>query len=112
MRRLAVLALFLSSACSSSSPNREIPLTDCEALRDHFVEVSIETAAGVNPPSERITAELEKHRQNLKANYGADWLKRCQLESDPEWVSCSLTAHDKQALAACNADRPPPKGTP
>ena len=101
MPRLVVVPLLLFAACMGGGPLMEVPRSDCEALRDHLVELTVTAAAGVNEPSARLDAELEGHRQNLMSVYGERFLTDCQLRKSPEYIHCALEAGDRAGVTDC-----------
>jgi hypothetical protein len=101
MKKLAPLLLLLASCLGSEGSLMEVPRSDCEALRDHLIELRIAAGAGASEPSERIANELERHRQTLRTVYGDSFLTDCQLKTPPEAIACALEAPDRAALADC-----------
>lgn len=99
MKKLAPLLLLLASCLGSEGSLMEVPRSDCEALRDHLIELRI--AAGASESSERVASELERHRQTLRTVYGDSFLTDCQLKTPPESIACALEAPDRAALADC-----------
>jgi hypothetical protein len=93
--------LFLTACLGSEGSLMEVPRSDCEALRDHLIELRIAAGAGASEPSERVAAELERHRQTLRTVYGDSYLTDCQLKTSPEVIACALEAPDRTALADC-----------
>jgi hypothetical protein len=103
IRLLAVLALLVSASCLGSEPIVESSRSDCESLRDHLVEISLATAAGVNQPTDRVKRQLDRHRQNLRAAYGDRFVTDCQLRRPRAWIDCALDAASKEELRLCES---------
>lgn len=93
MRSVFRLSLFITLtsllACSSDEHDG-VSRTDCEKLRDHVVDLRMET----------VTADHDQHRAALRSSLG-DFVTTCTDSTSPEQLRCSLAAADFASLAAC-----------
>jgi hypothetical protein len=64
----------------------------CERLRDHVIDVRLETASGV---------DHEAHRAAMKAALGKDFVADCQSRLTYSQRRCALDAEDADELHAC-----------
>lgn len=89
-RVLLVLSLAAAlAACGSPQPD-DTRRADCERLRDHLVELRVET----------VTEAHDRFRESIQASLG-HVVTSC-LESMPaSQLRCSLAATDFDALTAC-----------
>ena len=86
---ILVLTVGALCACSSPAPD-EVSRVECERLRDHLVDLRLET----------VTEEHARFRAVIHAAL-ADTVESCVDTMTPSRLRCSLAATDFDALAAC-----------
>ncbi len=89
-----VVAVWIGAGCSkdAAGPTRE----DCARLRTHVADLV--TAQGARTLS---AAEQAKHRANLAATGGEEYLSACVKERSDRYVECALGAETVEELASC-----------
>jgi hypothetical protein len=90
--RLCALLVALCACASESAEPAELTRKDCERLRDHLIELRMES----------VTADQEQHRMALRAAMDG-FVPRCQNETSTDQLQCGLLAKDSHALAGCGA---------
>jgi hypothetical protein len=91
---LVVLLPWLVLACSSErgEPTRE----DCARLREHVADLAIaQGTAGLS------AEERQRHRANLGAATGDDYIEACLKERSEKYVECALEAKTLDDFARC-----------
>jgi small lipoprotein (TIGR04454 family) len=85
------LVVALAAACGSGS-STQVSRRECEALRDHLVELRMQSS----------TVDREQHRAALQASLADEFVNRCLGEVSREQLRCTLAATDSQAVTACH----------
>ena len=90
---MIVVAAWIGAGCSSDAagPTRE----ECARLREHVAELVTAQSATLSG------AEQAKHRANLAATGGEEYLAACVKERSDDYVECALAAKSVEALASC-----------
>ena len=93
---LAATVSFLAACGSGASSDPAPSRADCEQLRAHVVELRLSGAA-----DEHNSAEMDKHRGNLIASLGDEFVDQCAEERTPGYVECALEASTRDELSRC-----------
>ena len=89
-RVLLVLSLAAAiAACGSPQPD-DMRRAECERLRDHLVELRLET----------VTEEHDRFRESIRASL-SHVVTSCLESMSASQLRCSLAAADFDALTAC-----------
>ncbi len=92
---VALLFLAIWGGCSESQP--AVTAADCEAAREHAIDLSVARAAGDDAPPDL----LAKHRKiRIAANRERE-IQNCLAEMTPEAVNCRRNATTLEALHDC-----------
>jgi hypothetical protein len=92
----AVLAgLFLLVACDAGRA-RKVTAEECVRLRDHRAGLLVERSA-----SHLHEDEKAKHRANISAGAGDDFVKSCVEEMTVRVFECQLEARSVEAFERC-----------
>lgn len=95
MRRAALLITMMSiaMACSTATDASEPAATkQCEALRDHIVDLRLWEATGV---------DREAHREAMRDALGQEFVDGCTKTLTENQVDCGIKATDVAAATAC-----------
>ena len=81
-----------ASLVSCSSESDAVNRKECEQLRDHIVELRMQS----------VTADREEHRKAIRSAFGEDFIESC-IESTPSnEIQCALASNDGDSLRACS----------
>ena len=101
---LAALAAFTLN-CGSGTTSDPIPSrADCEELRAHVVDLRLSpasTGASSAKTEEHDSSEIDKHRVNLIASLGDEFIDTCTQERTPANVECALEASSRDDVKRC-----------
>jgi hypothetical protein len=95
MKQLAFVLLFMCG-CSgeeSGEASDQAPLTRCEQMRAHLVDLRL---AGV------VSIDKEAHREAHIAAMGSGFLAACDKLPE-QAVTCALEASDSASVVACSS---------
>jgi hypothetical protein len=85
------VVLLLLMACSATDEDSR--RVKCERVRDHLVELRLQTASpGV---------DVSGHRSAMKQALGHTFVDRCEQDLSAAQVTCVLRARDHFAASAC-----------
>jgi len=85
----AFVAFSFAAACSSDA--NEVSRTECQRLRDHLIDLRMET----------VTADRDQHRAAFEAAMGEPFVRHCSTGLTAAQLRCSLDASDTDELTAC-----------
>lgn len=92
----ALLLLFAGwSGCTESQP--AVTAADCEAMREHAIDVSLARAAGDDAPAD----VLAQHRKIRIAADREQEIQKCLADMTPDAVDCRRHAATLEALHDC-----------
>jgi hypothetical protein len=94
---VAVLLSLAAAGCASAEDETQSAKRRCTALRDHLIDVQLESASG-----NRV--DLKQHREALQQALGDDFVEHCQDRPVAE-VKCALAAKDSSSVAACSSSQ-------
>lgn len=99
MKRIAgtALVVLLAASCSSGRDERR---DRCAKLREHVADLTVERTGSGLPPEEQA-----KHRANLVASSGEEFVRRCVEEWGDRSIDCALDADGVDAVMKCVAPR-------
>lgn len=92
---IALVGLFLIPACDAGRA-RTVTAEECVRLRDHRASLLVERSA-----SHLDEEEKAKHRGNISAGAGDEFVKRCVKEVSVRVLECQLEARSVEALGRC-----------
>ena len=90
-RLLVTGALLALTSCSSESDSDAVSRRDCERMRDHLVELRMQS----------VTADQDQHRIAIRSALDESFVSACVENTTESQLHCALTAKDTDALAAC-----------
>ena len=85
-----------TAACGGAEPESEVRARQCEQVREHLVDLRLETASGLTPQ------EVKQHRSALRASLDDGFLARCAETLTESQLSCIVDAKDAAAASACS----------
>jgi hypothetical protein len=77
--------------CDGDEDEASLPLTPCEQLRDHLIDLRLADAVNVDNAA---------HHEALRTAMGSDFVASCSKLGDGE-IRCALQASDSTTAAAC-----------
>jgi len=90
---LTTLLLILAGvACTVSDDDGDSTLKRCFALRDHLIDLRIESANKL--------VDERAHREALRQSLGDEFVDRCR-ERPLDEIKCALAAKDTSSVADC-----------
>ena len=92
---LVALWFVVAVACNAG-PARRVTADDCAKLRDHRASLLVERSA-----SHLSEEEKAKHRANISAGAGDDFVKRCVEEMTVTSLECQLETKSVEELERC-----------
>jgi hypothetical protein len=107
---LATVLWMLVLSCGSSDNADETIAQRCTRMRDHLVDLRLNTIAprtnhDPNVPADRAAASStsirEQHRTSVIAALGEDFANRCASTMTATQIDCVLEAADSDAASAC-----------
>jgi hypothetical protein len=81
-----------STACGGEKEVEGVDRQVCIALREHFVELRLQSVVGV---------DIAAHRQALTKALGEGFVTQCQHDYTSETTKCLLAAKDEAAARVC-----------
>jgi hypothetical protein len=97
MRAASVAVIFVLGGLGCASIDEDMvesPKRRCAALRDHLIDLRVESANGV--------VDVKSHREALHQALGEDFVSRCS-ERPVDEIKCAMAAKDTSSVAACSA---------
>jgi hypothetical protein len=94
---VVAVALFAGVACASGEDDAHESATQrCSALRDHLIDLRLQSASG--------NVNVANHREALRGALGADFVSRCS-DRPVEEVRCEIAAKDTSSVAMCSSSK-------
>lgn len=93
-----LLAGALASLTACWSESVEVSRKDCERLRDHLVELRMQS----------VTADHDQHLIAIRSSLDEDFVTTCVDGARASYIECALAAADSDGLGACAEPTPPP----
>ena len=88
---VALVTLVALAGCGAGS-TEAVSQRDCAQLRDHLVELGLETA----------TADRDQHRAALRASFGEGFIAGCVHDVTRGQLDCALSSKTSEAYYACH----------
>ena len=76
----------------------QLSQSECERVRDHVVDVALSHVSDAS--TERMKAELARHRTTLRATLGDAFTRECE-EGGQTFVDCMLATKSSGDIANC-----------
>ena len=90
-RTLMIVILALTTTCATR--DAQLAEDSCVQLRDHLVELRLESVSGID--------NIAEHREAMRGALGVSFIERCRAMPNRE-LKCALAATDSESVAACS----------